>query len=113
MSIQSDWQPAMRSEPAEFDLDYVNIKVQAMAKGAQIHVRIATAFNTDWQERKFDEWCEDMEGASDVEEAAKLAYPVLKEWRDCVIASGDGKGPLGELNDLLRAIEQDPGVIRG
>ena len=112
MSIQSDWQPASRSKPAEFDLDYVNIKVQVFkspkSEGDEIQVRIATAFNTDWQERKFEEWWADTDD-NDSGGAFEALYPLLRTLRS--YRSGDD---WALLNAAINELEQrNPGLIRG
>jgi len=112
MSIQSEWQPASRKKPAEFDLDYVNIKVQTFkspqAQGGAIQVRIATVFDTDWQERKFDEWYEDSFGG-DNDGAFEALYPLLRELREAY--TGDR---WALLNAAINELEQrNPGLIRG
>jgi hypothetical protein len=84
MSIQSEWQGASKAKPAEFELDYVNIKVQAIyapgSEGGNIQVRLATAFDTYWQERKFEEWLEDWEHDERENDAPfEAIYPLLRE----------------------------------
>ena len=112
MSIQSEWQPASQDEPAEFDLDYANIKVQAIcAPGSDkpaIQVRLATEFDTDWQERKFDEWWEDMKDGN-TDAVFEALYPLLKELR----ASKCGD-EWALLNAAINELEQrNSGLIRG
>jgi len=117
MSIQSDWQPATTDEPAEFTLDYAEVKVQVVKtpESDEIQVRIATEFDTDWMEVKFDEWYEDIYEPSDVETKCERAYWHLKEWRDCINGTGDGNAvELFAIQELVNAIEKNnPGLIRG
>lgn len=108
MSIQSLWQPATVEEPAEFDLDYVNVKVQAAKNpaGDEIQVRLATAFNTDWMERKFNEWYSDMDGNTD--EALEALYPMLKELRE--LRGGNERAIIdAAINELE---QRNSGLIR-
>ncbi len=112
MSIQSEWQPASQDEPAEFELDYVNIKVQAIcAPGSDkpaIQVRLATTFDTDWMEHRFDEWCADM--GEDTDEVFEALYPMLKVLR----GKKRGGGDWALLNSAINELEQrNSGLIRG
>lgn len=108
MSIQSEWQLATKDEPAEFVLDYVTIKVQAVTANKQISVRLATSFDTDWQERRFDEWLIDAEG-SEIEERVSKLYPVMKAMLDKL----DDRNDRAELREFLALVESyNPGIIR-
>ncbi len=112
MSIQSEWQPASRKKPAEFDLDYVDIKVQAICKPGsdkpEIQVRLATTFNTDWMESKFDEWYADADNG-DEGGVFEALYPMLKSLRRN--KSGDDRALLtAAINELEQC---NPGLIRG
>ncbi len=114
MSIQSEWLPASKDEPAEFELSYAEIKVQVVRHDAtgDIQVRLATTFNTDWMENQFDERLSDA-GANDIEQKCENAYPYLKSWRDCIKASEHDADELAALNELINEIEQSiPGLIR-
>lgn len=111
MSIQSEWQPASQDEPAEFELDYVNIKVQAIcAPGSDkpaMQVRLATTFDTNWMERRFDEWCADM--GDDADEAFEALYPMLK----ALVANVANRDKRAILNTAINELEQrNPGLIR-
>ena len=109
MSVQSKWLPANRKKPAEFDLDYVNIKVQAVSMSGtnEIQVRIATEFDTDWMEGKFDEWQAEWED-TDLDEKLKEAYPLLKRLRPQV-----GADDRALIQAIINELEQcNPGLIR-
>lgn len=109
MSIQSEWQPASQKEPAKFELDYTEIKVQAVKNEAgEIQVRLSTSFNCDWQMQAFDKWYEEIDGHSD--SAFEAAYQLLKKLRPAVGSADD----LALLNALITEIEsRNPGLIRG
>ena len=111
MSMQTPWQAATRETPAEFELDYVTIKVQAITKpGAdqpELQVRLSTEFNTDWMENEFDRWSSEWENTMD--EKLKDAYPRLKRLRAQLDANDRSL-----VDDIVNELEQcNPGLIRG
>ena len=109
MSIQSEWQPASKDEPAHFThLDWADIKVQAVTDGKQIQVRLATEFDIEWQERRFDEWYQDMESHTD--DALEAAYPVMK----AVLPMLEDPNDLAVMKAAIKELEsRNAGLIRG
>jgi len=109
VSIQSEWQKSSATEPAEFDLDYVEIKVQAVHDDKEIQVRIATSFNTDWQECRFEEWIEDTYD-DDSNAAFEAIYPLLKSLRNATVRGDDR----ALLSAAIKELEnRNAGLIRG
>jgi len=111
MSIQSEWQPASRKKPAEFDLDYVDIKVQVCADDTtgEMQVRLATEFNADWMEGEFEQWCADM-GDEEPIGVFEALYPMLKN----LVANMANRDKRALLNAAINELEQcNPGLIRG
>ena len=110
MSIQSEWKPASKDEPAEFDLDYVEIKVQVIRQTAtgDIQVRLATAFKPDWQERQFEEWLADYD-YDNSDEVFEALYPMLK-----VLVKNKSGDDRALLNAAISELEtRNSGLIRG
>ncbi len=110
MSVQSEWLASSKDEPAEFTLDYAGVKVQAVKnpESDEIQVRIATEFDTDWMECKFDEWQAEWED-TDLDEKLKDAYPLLKRLRAQLDANDRAL-----IDDVVNELEAcNPGLIRG
>ncbi len=109
MSIQTEWTEASVKEPAEFEVEYADIKVQAIKdpNGDDIKVRVAHELDTDWMEAKFDDWYSDME-SDQLRESLELIYPMLKRLVKGKMA-GDEKAALMAVIDEL---ETNTGLIR-
>ncbi len=111
MSIQTEWQVATTKEPAHFECNYADLKVQAVHNPAtdEIQVRVAHEFDTDWMEGQFDEWlAESMD--TELEAMVTKLHPLFR----ALAARLDDHDERSELREFVTLVEShNPGLIRG